>query len=430
MVIYPLEMLTNGDAPTNTAYFRPALGGDMAVMRGIAKCLLEWEREAQANNRPAIFDHDFIARHTNGLDDYLALVDATSWQDIVEQSGLSKDDIYLAASMYCRADRVIMCWAMGITQHKHSVAIIQEIINVLRKYIPEEDRPWDTVDYEEVKEGAPYPEKPPPQKEPPAEDRCDASKVFQETLDHVSGQRPKLPWSSGVFKGLSEEGCISHDEAERLFPGPPAASFAEAHHDPPKPPVVPPSKCPLSLMEPLPSSKVVVEDVPAVDEDAIKREAEAWKAKGPNRTSSPLRPPTPPTPPPEDAPTPTPSPQAAAAPAPAPTPAFDYSRFDKLNVSDSDDEAQEHAHEFVDEGEVAAHVVGVEVPRAVVHRAGGGALGDGGVAAPLWLQLEVGGVEAEVLRRRVRVAREPPLDDGDALRLVHPCEERLALRVL
>ena len=127
---HPLEMLTNGDAPTNTAYFRPALGGDMAVMRGIAKCLLEWEREAQANNRPAIFDHDFIARHTNGLDDYLALVDATSWQDIVEQSGLSKDDIYLAASMYCRADRVIMCWAMGITQHKHSVAIIQEIINV------------------------------------------------------------------------------------------------------------------------------------------------------------------------------------------------------------------------------------------------------------------------------------------------------------
>ena len=157
----------------------------------------------------------------------------------------------------------------------------------------------------------------------------------------------KLPWSSGVFKGLSEDGCISHDEAERLFPGPPAASFAEAHHDPPKPPVVPPPVCPLSLMVQPASSKVVVEDVPAVDEDAIKKEAEAWKAKGPNRTSSPLRPPTPPTPPPEDAPTPTPSPQPA--PAPAPTPAFDYSRFDKLNVSDSDDETQEHAHEFVDE---------------------------------------------------------------------------------
>ena len=45
----------------------------------------------------------------------------------------------------------------------------QEIVNVLRKYIPEEDRPWDTVDYEEVKEGAPYPEKPPEQKPPPSE---------------------------------------------------------------------------------------------------------------------------------------------------------------------------------------------------------------------------------------------------------------------
>ena len=232
----------------------------------------------------------------------------------------------------------------------------QEIVTVLRKYIPEEDRPWDTVDYEEVKEGAPYPERPPPQKPPPSEARCDASKVFQETLDHL--QKPKLPWSSGVFKGLSEEGVIDHATAEKLFPGPPSESFAEAHHDPPKPPVVPPSQCPLSLMVQPPSSKVVVEDVPAVDEDALMKEAAAWKAKGPNRTSSPLRPPTPPTPPAAASPTPqsspavdspAPTPSPPPAPSPAPTPAFDYSRFDKLNVSDSDDEAQEHAHEFVDE---------------------------------------------------------------------------------
>ncbi|GGF64934.1 FdhF/YdeP family oxidoreductase [Alteromonas lipolytica] len=127
---HPLEMLTNGDAPTTTAYFRPALGGDMAVMRGIAKYLLQWEREAQQNNTPAVFDHEFITTHTSGVDDYLAQVDATSWDEIVEQSGLSQDDIQLAATMYRKAERVIMCWAMGVTQHKHSVAIIQEIINV------------------------------------------------------------------------------------------------------------------------------------------------------------------------------------------------------------------------------------------------------------------------------------------------------------
>ena len=66
-------MLSNGSEPTNTAYFRPALGGDMAVMRGIAKFLLLWEREAQAKGEPAVFDHAFIEAHTSGVDAYLAV---------------------------------------------------------------------------------------------------------------------------------------------------------------------------------------------------------------------------------------------------------------------------------------------------------------------------------------------------------------------
>ncbi|PDZ93714.1 CbbBc protein, partial [Bacillus cereus] len=61
---------------------------------------------------------------------YLAEVDATTWGHIVEQSGLSLADIELAARMYRRAKRVIMCWAMGVTQHTHSVVTVQEIINV------------------------------------------------------------------------------------------------------------------------------------------------------------------------------------------------------------------------------------------------------------------------------------------------------------
>ncbi|WP_416424211.1 FdhF/YdeP family oxidoreductase [Pseudomonas sp. App30] len=127
---HPLEMLGNGSKPTSSAYFRPALGGDMALFRGMAKFLLQWEREAQANGEPAVFDHAFIAEHTTGMDAYLAEVDATTWAHIVEQSGLPLADIELAASMYRKAERVIMCWAMGLTQHKHSVPTIQEVINV------------------------------------------------------------------------------------------------------------------------------------------------------------------------------------------------------------------------------------------------------------------------------------------------------------
>lgn len=128
---HPIEMLTNGDRPTNTAYFRPALGGDMALLRGMAKFLLQWEREAQAAGAPAVLDHAFIAEHTAALEQYLEAVEASSWTQIVEQSGLGLADIEQAARMYARAEKVIMCWAMGITQHRHSVATIQEIANLM-----------------------------------------------------------------------------------------------------------------------------------------------------------------------------------------------------------------------------------------------------------------------------------------------------------
>ncbi|MGE6993733.1 FdhF/YdeP family oxidoreductase [Pseudomonas sp. NPDC047961] len=127
---HALEMLANGSAPLNTAFFRPALGGDMAAMRGIAKLLLFWEREAKANGGPAVLDHAFIEQHTSGIDSYLAVLDATRWETIEEQSGLGLAELEQAARIFRDADRVIICWAMGITQHRHSVATIQEITNL------------------------------------------------------------------------------------------------------------------------------------------------------------------------------------------------------------------------------------------------------------------------------------------------------------
>ncbi len=128
---HAIEMLTNGDKPTNTAFFRPALGGDMAIMRGMAKFLLLWERDAQKTGAPAVFDHDFLNEHSANVLEYLAVIDDTSWEQIVEQSGLTLVEIEQAARMYAKGKNVIMCWAMGITQHRHSVATIQEIANLM-----------------------------------------------------------------------------------------------------------------------------------------------------------------------------------------------------------------------------------------------------------------------------------------------------------
>ena len=128
---HPLEMLTNGDKPTNTAYLRPALGGDMAILRGMAKFLLLWERQALAEGKEAVFDHVFLNEHTTNVLEYLGQIDDTSWEEIVEQSGLTLVEIEQAARMYAKGKNVIMCWAMGITQHRHSVPTIQEIANLM-----------------------------------------------------------------------------------------------------------------------------------------------------------------------------------------------------------------------------------------------------------------------------------------------------------
>lgn len=123
------EMLTNGYTDISSHYYRPKLGGDMALVRGIVKELIAMEASAQPEH--AIFDHDFIKQHTLGLDDYLTLVDATPWSVIEEQSGLSRAELKDIATVYANSERVICCWAMGITQHKHSVVMIQEFVNLL-----------------------------------------------------------------------------------------------------------------------------------------------------------------------------------------------------------------------------------------------------------------------------------------------------------
>ncbi|MBN8431521.1 FdhF/YdeP family oxidoreductase [Microbulbifer salipaludis] len=128
----PVQMLTGGESPMNTAYLRPALGGDMAAIRGIAKFLLRWQAEAEDRGREeeGPLDRAFIAEHCAGFDDYRATVDATTWAEISAFSGLEKDALERAAHIFCRSNATIICWAMGITQHRHSVATIQEITNL------------------------------------------------------------------------------------------------------------------------------------------------------------------------------------------------------------------------------------------------------------------------------------------------------------
>lgn len=126
-----LEMLKGGSKATSTDYFRPRLGGDMAIFRGMAKVVFAAEDAAQAAGEAPVLDHAFIAEHCHGYDAYRAAVETTSWEQVEDQSGLTHAQVTEAAEIYLHADSVITTWAMGVTQHKHSVATIQEIANFM-----------------------------------------------------------------------------------------------------------------------------------------------------------------------------------------------------------------------------------------------------------------------------------------------------------
>ncbi|MCC0805431.1 FdhF/YdeP family oxidoreductase [Methylobacterium sp. W2] len=126
-----VEMLRGASAPVASHYYQPRPGGDMAAFRGIAKAVFAADDAALAAGRPSVLDRAFLSHHAEGHEAYRAVVEATSWESIEDQSGLSRADIEVAAEVYLGADKVICTWAMGVTQHKHSVATIREMTNVM-----------------------------------------------------------------------------------------------------------------------------------------------------------------------------------------------------------------------------------------------------------------------------------------------------------
>ncbi|PPT91963.1 FdhF/YdeP family oxidoreductase [Xanthomonas theicola] len=126
-----LQMLHNGATRISSDYFQLKIGGDLAAVKGIIKHVLERDADAAREARPRLLDLDFITPHTANFDAFAADVIAEPWATIVEESGLSEAELRHAGEIYLKSERLIACWGMGITQHKHSVATIHMIANLL-----------------------------------------------------------------------------------------------------------------------------------------------------------------------------------------------------------------------------------------------------------------------------------------------------------
>ena len=116
-----LDLLGSGTELADV-FLQVRINGDVALLKGIAKAVLAHEDA---------LDREFIDNYTNGFDAFVSALQAVSWDEIVNQSGVSRELIEQAAQIFVNSERTIFCWAMGLTQHRNAVANIQEIVNLM-----------------------------------------------------------------------------------------------------------------------------------------------------------------------------------------------------------------------------------------------------------------------------------------------------------
>lgn len=102
------------------------INGDVALLKGIMREILD---RAEAGDD--VLDRAFIASHTEGFESFASALRQVSWNLIEQESGVGLEQIREAAQMAMSTDRIIVCWAMGLTQHRNAVSNIQEIVNLL-----------------------------------------------------------------------------------------------------------------------------------------------------------------------------------------------------------------------------------------------------------------------------------------------------------
>ncbi|MDN0081919.1 FdhF/YdeP family oxidoreductase [Crenobacter sp. SG2305] len=128
---HPLEMITMGSTKIASTFIQPKLGGDFALIKGVAKYIVELDDEAVANGTERVLDVAFIREHTLGFEAFADDLRRESWALLESESGVPREEIENLGRIYANGKRVIATWGMGITQHKHSVQTVHLLSNLL-----------------------------------------------------------------------------------------------------------------------------------------------------------------------------------------------------------------------------------------------------------------------------------------------------------
>ncbi len=116
----PIEMLGFGSTIADK-HLKVNINSDQALFRAFSKSVIEL----------GAIDEDFIDNYTNGYEEYKKIVLESDLSNISKITGISLEDIVEVGEKVSQSKSTIVCWAMGITQHKNSVSTIQEIVNFL-----------------------------------------------------------------------------------------------------------------------------------------------------------------------------------------------------------------------------------------------------------------------------------------------------------
>lgn len=108
-------------------FLQVKINGDQALIKAIERLLLEEEER----NPGSVFDHEFIKEHTAGYEEFIAQARKYDINYLADASGISIEQIKEVVDVLKNKNKIIICWAMGITQHKNAVDTIREFVNLL-----------------------------------------------------------------------------------------------------------------------------------------------------------------------------------------------------------------------------------------------------------------------------------------------------------
>ncbi|MBC3759939.1 FdhF/YdeP family oxidoreductase [Hyunsoonleella sp. SJ7] len=121
----PVKMLTGG-TKLSDVFVPITINGDVAFFKALLLKLLEREEE-----KGGVFDKAFIKEYTNGYEGFIADLKTYNFEDCLEASGVSKETFDEVFDLVLNRKKIIICWAMGLTQHENAVDNIRELVNLL-----------------------------------------------------------------------------------------------------------------------------------------------------------------------------------------------------------------------------------------------------------------------------------------------------------